>query len=130
MEHFDQIMERFDRLEGMLVELRGKKRESPPASPEYGQFLEEYNRIFATKKRGNDKTKRQFNARIKEGFAIRDIIGAMMEARKEQIHIESNFKWLTPEFFTRSDKLDRYVPAEKKEERKRFLTYNDLQEER
>lgn len=56
----------------------------------------------------NNKAKDKYRARIKEGYTKEDIQKAIVNAYKEPYHIESKFKYLTPEFFSRADKLDLY----------------------
>lgn len=56
----------------------------------------------------NDNTKRKYNARIKEGYTKQDILNAINNAVKDSFHIESGFKWLTPEYFSRSATIDKF----------------------
>ena len=62
----------------------------------------------------NDSAKAKYKARLKEGYTKDDILRAIKNAHKEPYHIETKFKYLTPEFFSRADKLDLYS-AESKE---------------
>lgn len=59
------------------------------------------------------KARTQLNARLKEGFTIEDIETAIINCMKDVYHI-NNPKYLTPEFITRSDKLQKYLNAEPK----------------
>ena len=75
----------------------------------YVDFLNKFNYILQRKyKVLDDKTKRQLNARIKEGFTIEDILLAAKNCSKDQYHLE-NPQYLTPEFITRPDKLQKYL---------------------
>jgi len=56
----------------------------------------------------NKKVKASFLARLKEGYTKEDIVNAIRNASRDQYHIETNYKYLTPEFFSRADKLDRF----------------------
>lgn len=128
MNKIDQIIEILLRIEEGLGAKHRTKNQPPPPSPDYDEFLVRYNTIFKSKRRGTEQTRRQFNARIAEGYDVDIMVGAMIEARKEQRHIDSGFKWLTPEFFTRSEKLELYggkIQAEKKS----YQTYDDIKEE-
>ncbi len=58
----------------------------------------------------DDKSKRQLNARLKEGFTVDDIIKATINCSKDQYHLD-NPQYLTPEFITRPDKLQKYLNA-------------------
>ena len=57
----------------------------------------------------NAKTKTQIKQRLKEGYTKDDIVNAIRNASKDPHHIEFNYKYLTLEFITRPDKLDRFV---------------------
>lgn len=54
------------------------------------------------------KIKSAFNSRIKEGFTKEDIANAIKNCSKDTYHIETNYKYLTLEFISRADKLDKY----------------------
>jgi uncharacterized phage protein (TIGR02220 family) len=58
----------------------------------------------------NPKTKSQFNARIKEGYTKEDIMNAIKNCSIDKYHIE-NPKYLTPEFISRPDKIEKYAYA-------------------
>ena len=57
----------------------------------------------------NAKTKTQIKQRLKEGYTKDDIVNAIRNASKDPFHIESSYKYLTLEFLTKPDKLDRFV---------------------
>ena len=56
----------------------------------------------------NKNLKGKYLARLKEGYTKFDIIDAISNAVKSDYHKEKNFKYLTPEFFSRSETLDKY----------------------
>lgn len=56
-----------------------------------------------------EKVKTGFKARIKEGFTKEDIANAIKNCSKDTYHIETNYKYLTLEFISRADKLDKYA---------------------
>jgi len=58
----------------------------------------------------NPKTKAQFNARLKEGYTKEDIFKAIINCSRDPYHIE-NPKYLTPEFISRADKIEKYANA-------------------
>ena len=67
-----------------------------------------------------DKVKRQYNARVKDGYHPVDFLKAFNNASKNQFHTENNYQYLTPEFFTRSDILEKWcnaVPTKLEEEK-------------
>ena len=56
----------------------------------------------------NEATKKKYNARLKEGYKKDDILNAIINAVNSDYHKENGFKYLTPEFFSRSETLDKY----------------------
>ena len=56
----------------------------------------------------NKNLQDKFKARLKEGYTIEDIQKAIVGASEANFHIESNYKNLTPEFFSKADKIDMY----------------------
>lgn len=56
----------------------------------------------------NDATKKKYKARLKEGYTKDDILNAIINAVNSDYHKENDFKYLTPEFFSRADKLNMY----------------------
>ncbi len=84
----------------------GSSEESIPED-----FLEKFNQIAGHSFRVLDqKTKRQLRARIAEGFSSAEILKAAENCKKDKFHIE-NPQYLTPEFITRADKLQKYLNA-------------------
>jgi hypothetical protein len=76
---------------------------------EFKNYIEKFNLTKKSNYRGDQKSERQFNSRIKEGFTIEQMIKSLENAMKANYHIETNFNYLTPEFFTRSDKINLYL---------------------
>lgn len=69
-----------------------------------------YNEVFSKSMRVVcDKTKRQFNKRIKEGYTKADIKKAIDNASNDKFHEANDFKHVTLEFISRSDKFTKYV---------------------
>lgn len=56
----------------------------------------------------NAQTKQKFRARLKEGYTPDDIFNAIINAKKNKYHIDTNFQYCTPEFFSRASTLDKY----------------------
>ena len=89
-------------------------------------FIDWFNDSMATikgkkgKYKLNDKIKKQLHARIKEGYKSESFIHAFKAISKDQYHSDKGFKFLTPEFITRTDKLELWSNAavEKLEEDK------------
>ena len=64
----------------------------------------------------NSKSKSQINARLKEGYTKDDIALAIRNCYADEYHIEHNHKYLTLEFISRAEKLEKYstIPEKKK----------------
>lgn len=60
----------------------------------------------------NDGVKKKFEARLNEGYTREQIMNAIVNASKDAYHIETNYKYLTPEFFSRPDKIDKFAFVE------------------
>ena len=74
------------------------------------KLLSVFNSILGKQTRVvNAKTKSQIKDRLKEGYTKEDIVKAITNASKDPHHIDSNYKYLTLEFLTKPDKLDRFV---------------------
>ena len=56
----------------------------------------------------NKNVKGKYLARLKDGYSKQDILDAVSNSIKSDFHKEKNFKYLTPEFFSRSETLDKY----------------------
>lgn len=56
--------------------------------------------------------------RLDEGYDRQHFRDALFNIKKEKHHYESNFKWISTEFITRSDKLELYINAGKGEPKK------------
>jgi len=75
----------------------------------YVSFLKHFNETVGRNFRGCDKSKRNFYARIKQGYTIKDFQKAIVSAKADKFHVDNDYKYITPEFITRQDKLDRYI---------------------
>jgi uncharacterized phage protein (TIGR02220 family) len=71
-------------------------------------------------KKVSPTVKSKYNARLKEGFTKEDFKTAMINCSKLQFHIDNNFQYCTPEYFSRSEILDKYSDVTKQEEEKIF----------
>lgn len=56
----------------------------------------------------NIQIKNKYNARLKDGYTKEQIMSAIINASKDAYHVETKFKYLTPEFFSRSTIIDKY----------------------
>lgn len=74
-----------------------------------GELLSHFNVVF--KKNCSiipPKIADKYNAAIKQGFTPDQIKLAMTNASKDEHHVNSNYKWCTMEFFSRTDKIDAF----------------------
>lgn len=72
------------------------------------------NNTFGRKfKRIPDPIRKKYNARMKEGYTKADITNAINNCQKDQFHREHNYKYCTPEFFSRSEILEKYSDVTK-----------------
>lgn len=75
----------------------------------------------------NQKIKSKYNALLAQGYTKKQIGEAMVNASKDQYHIDTGYKYCTLEFFTRSDKVDKFAnlsevkPKQSKPEEQRSL---------
>lgn len=81
----------------------------------YTVFLNFLNKQTNKSFRGDKKSFRQFNARIKEKYSVDDFKKAVTNCSKSPFHKE-NPQYLTPEFITRVDKLEKYLNQNPKSE--------------
>jgi len=87
-----------------------KRKEEKIIDIDSSKLLSLFNSILGKQTRIiNTKTKTQIKDRLKEGYTKEDIVNAIRNASKDPHHIEFNYKYLTLEFITRPDKLDRFV---------------------
>ena len=76
---------------------------------DFNQLLEFINSHTGKKYRVINKTTRQkYKARLKEGFTNTDIGDAIRNAVQIKYHKENGFQYLTPEFFSRADTINKY----------------------
>ena len=54
-------------------------------------------------------------ARLKDGYSKQDILDAISNSIKSDYHKGENFKYLTPEFFSRAVTLDKYSNTNNKQ---------------
>jgi hypothetical protein len=75
----------------------------------FDDLLNFFNQTFHKQSRViNDKIKRKYQARLKEGYTKDDIAKSMRSCSVDKFHKESNFKYCTLEFFSRSETIDKY----------------------
>ena len=78
---------------------------------EYDRYIQAFNQVRGASFRGDKKSRAQFNARMKEGVSVDEMIIALTNAMQNDHHQKNGFQYLTPEFFTRPDKLEMHLNA-------------------
>ena len=74
------------------------------------KLLDVFNSILGKKTRVvTDKAKKQLKDRLKEGYTKEDIVLAIRNASNDSHHRDTRYKYLTLEFITRADKLERFA---------------------
>ena len=72
-------------------------------------LLNFFNKVTGKKSRViSENVKKQFKARLKEKYTKEDIKNAIINVCKDSYHIETNLKYVTLEFISRADKLDKF----------------------
>ena len=74
----------------------------------YISFIELFNTITTGKFKGTKKDRGQFSARINDEYTLDDFKIAITNCFNDDYH-KSNPHFLTPEFITRADKLEKYL---------------------
>lgn len=78
------------------------------SSIDYQKFIDKFNSFADRKFRITVKVKSALNARLKD-YDKKEIITAIEKAHKDEFHIGNNFKYLTPEFILRPEKLEKFL---------------------
>jgi len=79
---------------------------------EYKELIIMFNNITGRDFKGTEKSKSQFNARFNDGFTLDNFKTAITNCFNDEWH-RNNPKYLTPEFITRSEKLQQYLNIKK-----------------
>jgi len=84
-----------------------KENQSEPSKQDFKKFVEWYNTTFKTNYKALPNSENKFKAILKV-FSKQELINACKNAHADAYHIETNFKYLTIEFFLRPDKVNKY----------------------
>lgn len=77
---------------------------------DFDKFINSFNSFAGRSFKATEKVKASLKARLKE-YSKADILKAIENAHKDEYHIETNFKYLTPEFILRPDKIEKFLNA-------------------
>jgi uncharacterized phage protein (TIGR02220 family) len=83
-------------------------------------FLKEFNKVMGRSFRGDSKAKRQYRQRLREGYTLNDFQIALEGLKGDEYHRDTKYKYATPEFITRADKLERYLNSQQVAKKKRL----------
>lgn len=75
---------------------------------DYDKFILGFNSLKNRSFRVTDKVKKALNARLKN-YSKEEIWKAIKIAHNDSYHIETKFKYLTPEFILREEKLEKFL---------------------
>ena len=82
----------------------------------YASFIKEFNSIVGTSYKGDSKSKVSLTTRLKDGYSLEEILSAVRNAKGDDYLMGKNpskRRYLTPEYITRSDKLDQWLNSKK-----------------
>lgn len=85
----------------------------PTSAIDYTKFMQKFNSFAGRNFRVTKSVKSSLNARLKD-YSKNEILKAIEKAHKDQYHIDTNFKYLTPEFILRPDKLEKFLNTPEK----------------
>jgi uncharacterized phage protein (TIGR02220 family) len=81
----------------------------PEVVIDWSALLNQFNELVGRNhKLVTEKAKRQLMARLKDGYTKQDIWNAIQNCYNDEYHKETNHKYLTLEFISRPDKMERY----------------------
>ncbi len=94
-----------------------EKSKQPTFEQKYRAFIDMVNSICEKETqgrvkrhfRGDTKSKRQFKARLADGYTGKDFEKAVKNMYRDQFHRDNNFKYATPELISRPDKLEKFI---------------------
>lgn len=93
---------------------REREKESNKISVDWTRLLEQFNDITGKNvKVINQQVKNKILARLKEGYEKQDLLNAITNCFNDPYHKETNHKYLTLEFISRSDKMEKYATIKK-----------------
>lgn len=92
-----------------LVQVKEKEKEEVKEEINYQALLDFINEIFERKFQViSDKVKLKYKSLLKQGYSKEQITNAIKNCKSNKYHIENNYQYCTPEFFSRTDTIDKY----------------------
>ena len=77
---------------------------------DFDKFIKNFNGYTERNFKVTEKVKSSLIARLKD-YSKEEIIQAIDNAHKDSYHLETNYKYLTPEFILRQDKIEKFLNA-------------------
>ena len=94
---------------GLAPLVQEKEKEKEKEQIDYQALLEFINLCFCRNfKVMNDKIKSKYKSLLKQGYNKQQITNAIINCKENTYHKENNYQYCTPEFFSRTDIIDKY----------------------
>ena len=98
---------------------RDKDNDKEKENVNFDMLLSFFNHTFSKRSKIiPSSVRRKYLNLLREGYTIEDVKSAMTNARKDQYHRETLFKYCTLEFFSRSEKVDKFANPSEQENKK------------
>lgn len=96
-------------LEAMLKHLEIEDENEDKYNINWDSLLQQFNNITGKKLIVvNDKARKQIKARLNDGYTKQHFVDAIVNCFNDPFHRENNHKYLTLEFISRPDKMEKY----------------------
>jgi uncharacterized phage protein (TIGR02220 family) len=111
------VLHKYDLCQHLNIKCKQKspKESKVKETKEKIDFSEMLNFINKTLKKDyrviNDSVRKKFAARINDGYTKEDIVSSIINASKNDYHKDNNYQYLTPEFFSRANTIDKYMAS-------------------
>lgn len=81
----------------------------------FKNLISDFNSIFNKRSKVvTDQVKSKYRKLVKMGYTYEEILECMRNCKKDQYHIDTEFKYCTLEFFSRPDKIDKFYNSSSK----------------
>jgi len=95
--------------QGAYVDPTQQEEEKVKEKIDYEALLQFINVTFNRKFQVfNDKVKSKYSSLLKQGYTKNQVMNAIINCKSNQYHKEKNYQYCTPEFFSRTDVIDKY----------------------
>ena len=95
--------------QGGTVDPSIQEKEKEKEEINYQALLDFVNKSFGRKFQViNDSVKKKYKSLLKQGYTKEQITNAIKNCKLNKYHIENNYQYCTPEFFSRTETIDKY----------------------